>query len=166
MLNDWFVPEEKLNENVVFSEGEANFEVVSASPGIAKSSGLPMLTITLSVTDCNGTKGKMTDYLPQSQKAAWKIKSLLDSIGRTDLYTPSFFDNYRLIVGLKGKCELVIVQDVYNGVQYEKTKLGKFLKAPKSIMPESLNQEQVELNHLANEQVQKNQDRDDDDLPF
>lgn len=160
MSNNWFVPEEELTERVILAEGLADFVVKEVSPGLSKTSSLPMLTLTLIVTDKNGVKTKMMEYLLQTQKSAWKVKSFLDAIGMSHLYTPTFFDNFRLLANCFGKCELITIQDVYNNIPYEKTKISRYIK-DSQLRENETNEDKREYLEAQNQNKSE-----DDDLPF
>jgi hypothetical protein len=83
-------------------KGEAFFRINYATEKISKA-GNEMLEISLSLRDLAGNTGDLKDYLPNSNKSLWKIKSLLAAIDKSNLYELGEITEQTL-KGCYGKC--------------------------------------------------------------
>ena len=106
-----YVPAEQLRSNVELAIGRADFVVTGWTDKDHKTgstmytqAGDKRVDIILTIKDCHGQQNKYFDIL--TPKMNWKLKSLLDSIGMSDLYVSSGTIHLDAIVLKSGKCEL------------------------------------------------------------
>lgn len=92
----------------ILTPGHADFEVIEAIDTVSKSSGNPMIKLTLKAWDAEGRQGVVFDYLVSN--AQWKIKNFFESIGRPETYDSGNIDA-TLLVGATGKAEIEIQKD-------------------------------------------------------
>ncbi len=116
----------------VLKEGNCTFTILEivnttrdGAPLVAKSSGLPMVKIKFDVTDSKGATTKIYEYL--TSKASWKIKTLLDAIGKSDLYNSSGQLNLGELLGLTGAC--TVETDSSYDPEKPRSVIKKYLKA-------------------------------------
>lgn len=102
--------EEELNtQKISLDPGPANFMVMDAEEKKSRNSGNQMIELRLRVWDQNGKEGILYDYL-LGEKALWKLRDFLNSIGRPEVYQTGDI-NCDLILGASGKCKLGIQND-------------------------------------------------------
>lgn len=138
---------------MVLTPGEAKFKVVSifdkkkdGSP-LTTMDGTPKLTMSLSVTDSAGNNSLVYDDL--TAKTAWKIKTLLDSIGLGELYDPSGAFSPEDVIGAMGKC---MIETRHTEGYDDRSNVKKYIKAAKqAVIP----RDSVPV-----------EEPSDDDLPF
>lgn len=105
-----YVPADQLTNNNDLSIGRADFLINgwtdkdNNGQSMFTQAGDKRVDIILTVKDCTGNQKKYFDIL--TPKMNWKLKSLLDSIGMSDLYISSGTINLDAIVLKSGKCEL------------------------------------------------------------
>lgn len=75
-------------EERLLADGEATFEVVTATAKNSKTTGIPMIAVKMNVWDCNGKTAFIDEYLMAGDKSFFikKIKSFCESIGIIDKY--------------------------------------------------------------------------------
>jgi hypothetical protein len=108
--------EMRYGPQVLFEPGHYNFEVVKAETGLSKSSGKPMMTMTLKVFDNNIASDKIVmvwDYIMTEGKMSFKVKDLLESVGLGAEYDRGEVD-IDLLPGRRGLASIVINKGVGN----------------------------------------------------
>lgn len=80
------------SEFALLPEGYYDFIVVKAEDGFSKSSGNPMITLTLKVWDKDGKEHTVWDYLLESMSV--KLKSFCDATGISDRYLAGEVNQY------------------------------------------------------------------------
>jgi len=88
--------------------GDAEFTVVDAEDCVSKQQN-QMIKLQLRVCDSKGVEGTVFDYIVAS--AQWKIKNLLDSIGKGELYEKGALKPADLI-GESGHAVIYIQKDM------------------------------------------------------
>jgi hypothetical protein len=116
----------------VLKPGPAEFMVTEAKEDTSKSSGNPMIKLTVKVWDDDGREGTVFDYLLESVQ--WKLAAFFESIGRPELYESGELDPV-VLVGLTGRCKLQTQKDS-TGKYADQTKIVDYLK-PDSKKPKS-----------------------------
>ncbi len=105
-----FDPKEEADLLDLLEAGEGDYEVIKAVFGHSKSSGNPMITITLKAWDKSGNQGLITDYLMISEKsfALRKIRHFCFSCGMQESYERGGFNadeckdkSGKLIIGIE-----------------------------------------------------------------
>lgn len=97
----------------LLEKGEGSFEVIGAigeengGQLKSKSSGNPMLKLSLKVWDSKGNQGFIDDYLVFSTKVMYKIKHFWDSVGKPDVFKAGKFTAQDCL-GLSGKLKIDI----------------------------------------------------------
>lgn len=89
------------NEFVPLSPGEATFEIKEAEDAIS-TKGDPMLKLVLKCKDIKGNQGRVWENILGTEMWDWKIRHLLKSIGKFNLYANGDIDPFDLI-GSTGK---------------------------------------------------------------
>lgn len=103
-------------KKIVLPEGVYPFEIISSNVNAVSKAGNDCLEIKLEIT--NGEKQSVIkDVIPWEQ--LWKIKFLLKSIGKIDVYEKNEAGNSDFLGG-KGSVHLII--DTYNGNESNKVK--------------------------------------------
>jgi hypothetical protein len=88
----------------ILAPGRASYVVEKAIESISKSSGNPMIELTLMVTDQLGQKERVWFYLLHNKPGT--IKAFVASAGRDDLYNSNAELKERDLPGLIGSCEI------------------------------------------------------------
>lgn len=127
-----YVEEDKLDSptNVLLAEGKGSFFIKRAydtDPNgrqLLTKAGDPKMDIMLVCEDCNGKQGNVFDTI--TAKTVWKIKGILDAIGKSHLYTRDGHLNPLELEGQSGYCELSIKRSPgYD----DRTQVKKYLPA-------------------------------------
>src|SRR5260221_9645948 len=79
--------------------GEYPFEVIKAEKKLSKSSGNPMIELTLKIWDQEGNEFKQFDWITNSPKMAWKTKHFWESVG-----LPEKYNTKNLVSDYENKC--------------------------------------------------------------
>lgn len=108
--------EEELKKSVLFPEGEYDFDVIGAEEGVSKTSGKPMITLTLRVYGHDGSTTTVYDYLLASLE--YKVKHFCDTTGLAFEYQAGTL-SADMCSNKSGKCKLKIDKDK-NGVYEDK----------------------------------------------
>ena len=110
MKLDFEQPQDLKPINSLLAEGDATFVVKKVyttkkdGAPLVSSKGDPMVSIMLSVKDCNGEEGTLYDYFTPAM--TWKVYSLCEAIGHPELYQPEFdFDD---VINCIGKLKISI----------------------------------------------------------
>jgi len=127
-------------------KGEAFFRINYATEKMSKA-GNEMLEISLSVRDLAGNTGDLKDYLLNSDKSVWKIKSLLAAIDKLHLYEGGKITEEIIKAG-HGRCVIETKED------------SKYFQI-KEYLPFSGQNEQQFV-----KPVKQAQEIADDDIPF
>jgi hypothetical protein len=114
-------------KNKILAPGKARYVVETAIEAISKSSGKPMIELTLNVTDQLGETGKVWVYLMHNNPG--RIKAFLESAGRSSLYNSSAELRDRDLPGLRGECEIK-TQYSTNPQYGDKTVVDHFIVNP------------------------------------
>ena len=130
--------------------GDAKFKILAifetkkdGSP-LTTMDGTPKITLSLSVTDCNGESALVYDDL--TAKTAWKVKALLDALGLSELYDESGTLNPSDIAGGIGKCVIEVKKSegyADRMVIKKYVKAGKQASIPKQHVAEDPNDDQI-----------------------
>ncbi len=79
--------EEAMQERFnLLKEGEYDAVVAASEDTVSKSSGNPMMVLTLDVFDENGKVHSIKDYLVFTKAMMWKVVHFADSAGLLDVY--------------------------------------------------------------------------------
>ena len=103
-----FVPktEKEIEESSLLTEGEYDFEIISAIEGLSKTSGNLMTTVKLKFYDNGESVASFDDYLP-AEGMDWKLRHFADSIGMLDQYeTGEILPEF--LPGKNGRCKIKI----------------------------------------------------------
>ncbi len=102
-----FVPktEQELQDALLLDPGTYDFEILKAEETTSKTSGKPMIKVTLKVFAHNGSSRQVTDYLLESM--AWKLRHFFCAIGKAKDYDNGEL-NPESCVGCTGKLALKV----------------------------------------------------------
>ncbi len=107
---DYVDPTEMSQPYVQLAEGLANFtisEIKSTDdyglPLVTKT-GLNKMIVTLKVQDCRGANGRIMEHI--ASNCAWKLKQVLDAVGKPELYSKSALLDTQKLIGATGQCVL------------------------------------------------------------
>jgi hypothetical protein len=92
------------DEKPKLKEGLAQFEITKAEDTISKSSGNPMLALTIKVWDSEGKLGVVFDYITSTQ--SYKIKALCMAIGHPEWYAMDYDLQAHGLENSRGECFL------------------------------------------------------------
>ncbi len=81
-----FVPktEQELQDALMLEPGIYEFEILKAEEATSKTSGKPMIKVTLKVFSHNGSTRQVTDYLMEAM--AWKLRHFFGAVGLAKEY--------------------------------------------------------------------------------
>lgn len=123
-------PEELVPEDVIFTPGEGHYSILSFyetnkdGSELMTREGDKMLRLVLLFTDCKGKKGTLIDNLVGNPKNAWKIKQIMDSIGKPNLYSQQASFHPEELLGMQGRA---IVKTQSNPAYKDKSVIGRYL---------------------------------------
>ena len=103
------VPVEELNkkkEYYIFPKGTYYFKIENAEQSVSKA-GNHQLVLILEITDDEGRKVRVWDYIVYDEKMAWKFHHLCQAIGKEELYTYGEV-NLKMLEGCGGKVDIDI----------------------------------------------------------
>jgi hypothetical protein len=166
-----YVPADKLDNekrkfNKILKKGKFKFKIEQADTVPNRTSGGEQLKLVLRGVDEEGMEGSIWDYIQPSP--AWKIKSLLDSIGCSGLYG-QFFDPLKLV---NRRGEAVIKSTTYtnsDGEEKEKNVISYYIAHDKQESFNATNAIDFDKQiGIAKSSLNTNdKDRfEDDDVPF
>lgn len=153
-----FIPlsdEELAKQRGQLLPGSADFEILYAEESVSKQ-GNPMIKLQLKVWDSEGKQGLIFDYI--TNNAQWKIRQLLESVERIDLYGTGELAASQL-EGRTGKATIYLQKD----------KSGKYedsMKIKDYLSESSADPKAVELAESLGATLLPSQKPGDDDIPF
>lgn len=92
--------------------GEGDFKIISATPTTSKA-GDPMLVVEMKAWDSEGNEGLLRDYILGTEKFAWKLYALCESVNMIDLYKQEGLNEEQLI-GKGGRLSIKTEQGMDN----------------------------------------------------
>lgn len=100
--------EEELNKVTLFEKGDYDFDVIGAEDTVSKSSGNPMITLTLRFYGPDGSTTTVYDYLLASVE--YKVKHFCDTTGLAAEYQAGSL-SADMCLNRSGKATLIIQKD-------------------------------------------------------
>lgn len=97
-------------------EGKYPFEISGAVDAVSKSSGLPMIKLTVRAFDERNGIHLMSDYLPSSEKAAFKIKNVCKACGLLEQYEAGDVEP-DMFIGKTGYLNIIVEDNPQYGPQ-------------------------------------------------
>lgn len=106
----------ELKASNLLPAGKYPFEISGAIDAVSKTSGLPMIKLTVRAFDDENKIHLMTDYLSSSEKAAFKVKNVCKACGLLEQYEagdvlPDMF------IGKTGYLNIIVEEDDTYGTQ-------------------------------------------------
>lgn len=151
--------EQEIDAMMVWPAGEYDFEVEGAKHKTSKSSGKPMIELTLRVFDEEGRSQLLTDWLVASNQPLplRKLRHYCSATDSMDAYESGTLDNF-LGEGAAGRLKLYIEKDPQYG---DKNKVADYVKRA---------DERPELQGVPAEQTRRamatSNQIDDPEIPF
>ncbi len=154
---EYVAPEEMTPQTTLLEPGDAHFvidrwyETKKDGSDLRTREGDKMLGLQLMVTDSKGEISAVYDNLIANTKNAWKIKQLLDCVGKPELYTKRAELNPNDLLKLQGRA--TIKTQISPGYP-DKSVINRYLPYDDSIKGK------------LSFKMEGNKEDDDDDVPF
>jgi hypothetical protein len=109
---DYIKPEDLAPQSVLLTPGEGNYLIRryhladKYGDALYTKTGDKIMRLELLATDSANEKSIIFDNIISSPKFTWKLKQLFDSVGRSELYTPSGELDPDKLLNLQGRCKL------------------------------------------------------------
>ena len=148
------------NVNTVLEPGECRFIIKSSfekgkdGMPLRTNSGVYKTIIQFEVSDSNNSVAQLFEHV--TENTAWKIRQILDSVGRISLYSQRGEIDFNKIIGLRGKC--IVKTEPARDTYPERSVVDRFL-------PSSQTKGQNPVYDVQNKENMP-VDSEDDDLPF
>jgi|2_EtaG_2_1085320.scaffolds.fasta_scaffold71508_3 hypothetical protein len=114
----------KEKEFKLLKPGKAQFEIIEADEGVTKK-GDPKISLKIHLWDSNNDTCLTFENLTSAMN--WKIKHLMESIGRGDKFQNGT-DDFFTWIGKKGECEIYVEKSEQYG---DRVKIKDYIKSEK-----------------------------------
>lgn len=115
--------DEEIKAMNILDAGKYPFEISGAVEKVSKSSGMPMIELTVRVYDADNKIHLVTDYLPSSERAAFKRRNICKAIGLVNEYDSGSLEA-DMFIGKTGYLELIVEKSVDYG---DKNKIKEYV---------------------------------------
>ncbi|MFI4954527.1 MAG: hypothetical protein ACHP9Y_01290 [Gammaproteobacteria bacterium] len=109
---DYIKPEDLAPQSMLLTPGEAQYQVRrfhladKYGDSLFTKAGDKILRLELMVTDSQNEKSIIFDNIISNPKFTWKLKQLLDSVGKPELYTKDGELDPNQLLNMQGRCKI------------------------------------------------------------